>query len=532
MTDFSDGSRGRLVPDPAQVILDRRRAAQYAAVADIAVHLVSCSSPAEAARVAAETARMTVGATDADYAISPDLLPPCDLTASAQSAGATVSLGLSRPFGAGFTSEDASLLQRFAQAAAAAIETLNAVTRERTARRNAEVSTARLARDLEQRERYDSLLTAQKEIFEQIALRAPLADTLESIMRTIERLCENDVTVFVFLEQDGAPGCAAPAGDPRAFDETNWSAPLVAVDGTVLGAIGLTWAQPCEPSPEDESIIDVFAQAATVAVQSARAIEANRQQREATQRAYEERDRVASVLQTSLLPPALPSIPGAEVAARYRAGTERVGGDFYDVFPLQGHDWGIAIGDVCGKGPDAAALTALARHSMRAGAMLQRQPSRVLQILNQAILRGATDGRFATAVFARLTPRSRGTRMVVARGGHPPVAILRSWGDVMFLDGRGTLLGVFDEAPAGDEVVDLAPGDSAIFYTDGVVESRRDRALFGQERLQALLASCRGMNADQIAERIEREAAAYHNDDSADDMAIVVVTITRPHRGR
>lgn len=580
VTSFDDRSGG---PDfetrGPESVQDRRRAAQYAAVADIVAHLATCGSPAEAARVAAESARMVLGAAHAFYAIGDEALPPCALSASAHGPGITISLGLDEAPGEEFTAEDVSLLQRFAQAAAGAIETINAVERERAARRVAEDSTARLTHDLQQRERYESLLAAQKEIFEQIASGAPPAVTLDSIARTIERLSGSDVTASVLLLEDGRLRHGAAPNVPRfyidavdgieigpeaascgaaAFRRTTvvtadiqtddtwaafrdvarraglaacWSTPLIDAGGTVLGTIAMYSSTPRTPHPAELSVLEVFSKAATVAIHNAQTDESNMREREATQAAYEERDRVATVLQTSLLPPALPPIPGIDVEARYRAGSERVGGDFYDVFPLQGRDWGIAIGDVCGKGPDAAALTALARHSIRTGAMLQRQPSRVLQILNQSILRGGADGRFATAIFARLTPRSRGARMVLARGGHPPVAILRSWGDVMFLDGRGTLLGVFDDAPCSDETVDLAPGDAAVFYTDGVIESRRDGSLFGQERLRKLLASCRGMDAGHIARRIESEAAAYRDDEAADDMAILVVTILQHSRG-
>ena len=136
---------------------------------------------------------------------------------------------------------------------------------------------------------------------------------------------------------------------------------------------------------------------------------------------YRERDYIAKTLQQSLLPPDLPDIPGIELAARYLpagAGNE-VGGDFYDVFDTGDGAWGLAIGDVCGKGPDAAAVMGLAKYSLRAAAMRERRPSRILDTMNEAVMRQSTDGRFLTVAYARIRPDARSVRLTVSCGGHP-----------------------------------------------------------------------------------------------------------------
>src|SRR5437867_2620810 len=154
-------------------------------------------------------------------------------------------------------------------------------------------------------------------------------------------------------------------------------------------------------------------------------------------RLFAERSRVARALQQSLLPPQLPQIPGVEVAARYHAAGEGidVGGDFYDLFRTAKDDWAILVGDVCGKGADAAALTALARYTVRAAAMQARRPSRVLTTLNDALLaeasrRASPDERFCTVAYTRLRPVAKGIRITTASGGHPQPLVVSADGRV------------------------------------------------------------------------------------------------------
>ena len=193
-------------------------------------------------------------------------------------------------------------------------------------------------------------------------------------------------------------------------------------------------------------------------------------------RLYTERSYIARTLQESLLPVELPDIPGVEAAARFRPTGEgnEVGGDFYDMFETGNRGWTVVMGDVCGKGPDAAAVTALARYTLRAAAMRERLPSRSLAVLNEALLRQRDDRRFCTVAYAYIEKLDRGARVGVACGGHPLPLLLRADGTVETVGAPGTLLGVVPDPDLEDRAVTLEPGDALVFYTDGVIESRGD----------------------------------------------------------
>ena len=246
-------------------------------------------------------------------------------------------------------------------------------------------------------------------------------------------------------------------------------------------------------------------------------------------RLYRERSRVASALQRSLLPPQLPQIPGVEVAARYEAAGEgQVGGDFYDVFPIAGGGWGIVIGDVRGKGHEAASVTALARHTVRAATFHSSDPAEVLRTLNEAMLQHEeerSDGRFCTVAFATLSTDADGVHLAVASGGHPLPLVVHTDGAVTTVGGAGMLVGAFPDAEFTVERMTLHERDTVVFYTDGVIEARIGGELFGEGRLHDVAASCAGASADEIATRIQ---AAVTESPSAlrDDLAIVTVRAT------
>ena len=193
---------------------------------------------------------------------------------------------------------------------------------------------------------------------------------------------------------------------------------------------------------------------------------------------------LARALQTSLLPPRLPDVPGLDLGARYHpalAGLE-VGGDFYDVFDTGG-DWAVVIGDVCGKGPEAAALTALARYTIRSVAMDLRHPAQVLRKLNETLLHHQLEERFCTVAYGRVVPSVGGMRVSVCRGGHPPPLVVRV-GRRDRADRRRRRRHrplPRDPAVGGDGAA--GPGDSLVFYTDGVTEARRGSEQFGDEQL-------------------------------------------------
>jgi PAS domain S-box-containing protein len=246
-----------------------------------------------------------------------------------------------------------------------------------------------------------------------------------------------------------------------------------------------------------------------------------------TARLYQDRDQVARTLQRALLPPDLPDVPGVELAAVYHpaGGGGDVGGDFYDAFETGEGDLFLAIGDVCGKGPQAAALTGIARHTVRAVAVRDRSPQTILRTLNQSLLRQAGERRFCTVAVGRLELTAEGGRLTVCCGGHPPPLLVRSDGTVEEAGAPGTLLGIYERVQLSDLTVDLRPGDAVVFHTDGVTEERLAGHMFGEHRLLELLRSSAGTSAAGIAERIERAVLEFNPGPPADDIAVIVMRL-------
>jgi serine phosphatase RsbU (regulator of sigma subunit) len=241
---------------------------------------------------------------------------------------------------------------------------------------------------------------------------------------------------------------------------------------------------------------------------------------------HQERSVVARTLQSSLLPTDIPEIPGVELAVRYRpaGGRELVGGDFYDVFESGEGTWGVALGDVCGKGPEAAALTGLVRHTIRTAAAGGRKPSSVLGLVNRQIIRNKVD-RFCTATLGRVRHSNGSVVVDISCGGHPPPLIYRPGRTVEAAECLGTLLGVFPEPSLVEVPVELGPGDAIVFYTDGVTERFEREGSGGDSQLVALLWDSNGLDADQIADRIYLDAAEAAGNGPRDDMALVVLRV-------
>jgi serine phosphatase RsbU (regulator of sigma subunit) len=240
-------------------------------------------------------------------------------------------------------------------------------------------------------------------------------------------------------------------------------------------------------------------------------------------RLYGDRAHVAQTLQASLLPPQLPPVPGMRVAARYRPAGEgvEVGGDFYDVFPAGPDRWVMVVGDVCGKGAEAAAVTALARYTLRADAARALSPREALSRLNAAMLRQQEGGRFLTLAYAVLTYEAGGARLVVACAGHPPPVLLRNGRGSALLGHPGSLLGVFDDPSFVERSVILEPGDSAVFYTDGVTEGNPGRRMTPDE-LADRLAPHGHKAPDEVAREVERAALGQDGEMLRDDVAVLV----------
>lgn len=240
-------------------------------------------------------------------------------------------------------------------------------------------------------------------------------------------------------------------------------------------------------------------------------------------RLYEERTHVARTLQATLLPPELPAVPRMRVAARYRPAAEgvEVGGDFYDAFPAGRERWALVVGDVCGKGAEAAAVTALARYTLRAEAARGLAPVDALARLNDALLRQRDDGRFLTLAYATLDPEADGLRFTVACAGHPPAILVRADGRAELLGGPGSLLGVFADPTFRETSTLLEPADSAVLYTDGAIEGNPENRMQPSE-LAARLVGHGGAAPDRIALAVERAAAGEEGARLRDDLAVLV----------
>lgn len=248
-------------------------------------------------------------------------------------------------------------------------------------------------------------------------------------------------------------------------------------------------------------------------------------------------------LERSLLPDALLPVPGIQLASRYvpAHGTHEVGGDFYDTVRADGSIT-LIVGDVQGKGIDAATLTSLARHTLRAGALTEQRPAQLLRHLNRALLYGQEEQlaagndkllRFVTAAVARLDPAANGSgefTATVARAGQPPPLIVRSDGRFETLEPRGVLLGVCEE-PVFEEVpATLDVGDTLVLYTDGVIEQRAaagDKAM-SEQHLGMLIRNRRGIvDAEAIAQLVEDTVHLVAPEEVRDDVAILVACVTR-----
>jgi integral membrane sensor domain MASE1/anti-sigma regulatory factor (Ser/Thr protein kinase) len=249
-------------------------------------------------------------------------------------------------------------------------------------------------------------------------------------------------------------------------------------------------------------------------------------------RAERRAQHLAHDLQAELLPPELPQVPHFEAAGWYRAGMQgqEAGGDFYDLFNASPDRWLAVIGDVCGKGPEAASLTALARYTLRAVGRQGSGPSDVLQALNEAILEQRSDQRFVTAVLVQLDVAGTAGRIALSNGGHPSPLLVRGGGEIEEVVGEGgMLLGVYPNPELVDQRVDLMPGDALILFTDGLVE-RRDPLDDPGGQIRELLKASAGSTANETAARLG-ELALSDNGDADDDVAVIVLRRLDPGDG-
>jgi sigma-B regulation protein RsbU (phosphoserine phosphatase) len=304
--------------------------------------------------------------------------------------------------------------------------------------------------------------------------------------------------------------------------------PLTTHDGYNLGTLCVIDREPREVTPDEMGHLEDLA--AVVMDQLELQLEARRTIAR-KDRLRHEAEELAEALQASLLPPRSPDLPGMELATRYWAGELglKVGGDFFDVFRLARNDWGIVLGDACGKGARPAALAALARWTFRASSVHLFKPSEVLQDVNAALLvedEGDADGHFCTAVFSRLELDTCGAWVTMASAGHPLPILVRRSGLVEFVGQSDLPLGMFDSIEPVDSRVGLGPGDALVMYTDGITEARDGTGdMFGEERLIETLQELTGASAGGICDGIVYAARQFAGDRFSDDVAVVVLRV-------
>jgi serine phosphatase RsbU (regulator of sigma subunit) len=309
----------------------------------------------------------------------------------------------------------------------------------------------------------------------------------------------------------------AAAPDPDALEALRdlglssvLTVPLTVQD-RILGALSIAYAESGRHYTHDDlTFVESLARRAAVAIDNARL--------------FADREHMSRALQRSLLPRRLPTIPGVELAVRYIPFGEGhdVGGDFYDVFSGLDESWGLLIGDVCGKGPEAASVVGIARHTVRGLAAGSSRPSAILDSLNRAILDESPWDRFCTACYVRLRAADVGFRATVALGGHLPPLLLRGDGSVEPVGRPGSLLGVLEQPELTDVVVDLEPGDVLLMYTDGLEEPGRATA---SAPVQEVLARAAGRRADEIADELLERFRGEGATAPRDDVAIVAVRV-------
>jgi PAS domain S-box-containing protein len=241
-------------------------------------------------------------------------------------------------------------------------------------------------------------------------------------------------------------------------------------------------------------------------------------------RLYTERTHIAKTLQRALLPESLPEVPHAEIEARYCAAGElnEVGGDFYDVFEHGAEGWMLVIGDVCGKGPRAAGVTALARHTLRAASMGGQSAAEMLGTLHRALRCQPPGADLCTACLVAVAPTSdEHLRLTVTLAGHPPPLLIDVHGDARQLGRLGTLLGVLERIDVAEHEEELHVGETLLLYTDGIPEAGRGKDVLGETGLIELCREAPRLTLAGLLERIEQVALEHAEGSLRDDLALL-----------
>jgi phosphoserine phosphatase RsbU/P len=231
----------------------------------------------------------------------------------------------------------------------------------------------------------------------------------------------------------------------------------------------------------------------------------------------------AQTLQRTLIPPRPPVIDGLDIGAAYRPAGDgsTIGGDFYDVFEFESADWLIAIGDVCGKGIDAAVVAGLARFTLRAAAVRSRWLDEVMHQVNDALLADDSD-RFVTLLLTRFTRSNGSWQATLCRGGHPPPVLFRADQAPRLLGLPGGLVGAMGGVTYRHVDLPLEVGDLLVMYTDGVTEGRAAGEFYGEDRMIAHVTENRDLGSEELAESLVDDVLAFQHGNAADDIAVVI----------
>jgi serine phosphatase RsbU (regulator of sigma subunit) len=329
-------------------------------------------------------------------------------------------------------------------------------------------------------------------------------------LRSREPVVVPDLAAAEALEE-----IAPSAGYRRLLHEGGWRSAVVirlAARGRLLGALSLLSRSSAPDVDTDRlALMQDLAGRAAMALDNANL--------------YAERTHVAEILQRSLLPDDLPDVAGLQLASVYRpvGQASEAGGDFYDAFEAPSGCW-LAVGDVCGKGTEAAAVTAMVRHGIRALGFQQTSPAAVLETVNRVMLSHEVSGRFATAIVARVDLTSTPVRVVIASAGHPSPVLVGA-GEARCVEVRGPLLGVVPALDLNEVEIQLSPGETLILHTDGLTDAGAPRRGLTQEDLCRHLAGQAGCPPRVLVRRLEDLAVSQGTVLLRDDIAILAARV-------
>ncbi|BAJ33202.1 putative serine/threonine protein phosphatase [Kitasatospora setae KM-6054] len=323
-----------------------------------------------------------------------------------------------------------------------------------------------------------------------------------------------------------------PATGPMAIGA--WAGqPLLGPDGHVLGTLCVIDTDPRAWSDSDLATLATLARSVSSEIHLRQALASSRH-------AHRRSADLARTLQAGLLPAALRTVPGVEAAASYLPASRRertdieVGGDFYDLFRTHGDNWAVVMGDVCGKGVQAAQVSSMARYTVRADAADTGSPAGLLGRLHTALLAQGSP-RYLTCAYAAFHLTGHGASGTIALGGHPPALVRRADGTVERLGALGTMLGIIPEVSLTDVPFDLAPGELLLLYTDGAIEARprpgtrpdQAGAVFGEADLIHALADTHGLDAAATIAHLRALLEARHGGWSSDDTALLALRVAQ-----